>query len=266
MIETFTFSNHPDVNSPRRLMNYVLIWCSEGSATVVVDEKELTVKRGEVLTITSGQVHYFKGSDKAEGVILEFSLDFFCKDDSDIELIFHNGLFCHFAMNEVIPVKDHELMGKQLLLIGEEQQQQPYQYLISIQSRIKLILISINRAKVERGDEIWKPDALFLKFLELVRANFEHNYTLAQMATMLGTTEAKLNEQSKLHTGRTAQSVIYGLIASEAKRLLTYQNLSVKEVAYSLGFNDPFYFSNFFKKHTLVSPKSYQSKYALLQV
>jgi AraC-like DNA-binding protein len=44
---------------------------------------------------------------------------------------------------------------------------------------------------------------------------------------------------------------------------LTYQNLTVKEVAYQLGFNDPFYFSNFFKKHTNHSPKSYQAKYAL---
>jgi AraC family transcriptional regulator, transcriptional activator of pobA len=37
----------------------------------------------------------------------------------------------------------------------------------------------------------------------------------------------------------------------------------VKEVAYQLGFNDPFYFSNFFKKHTRLSPQSYQRKYAL---
>jgi AraC family transcriptional regulator, transcriptional activator of pobA len=104
---------------------------------------------------------------------------------------------------------------------------------------------------------------LFLKFLETVRPNFEHNYSLSQFAKILGTTEAKLNEQSKLHTGRTAQNVIYGLITSEAKRLLTYEDLSVKELAYQLGFNDPFYFSNFFKKHTNISPKSYQSKHAL---
>ena len=96
-----------------------------------------------------------------------------------------------------------------------------------------------------------------------MRANFDKNYSLADIARKLGTTEAKLNEQSKLHAGRTAQNVIYGLIASEAKRLLTYQNLTVKEVAYQLGFNDPFYFSNFFKKHTNHSPKSYQAKYAL---
>jgi AraC-like DNA-binding protein len=263
MISLYSFSEHPDIRQPRRLSIYVLIWCSRGSVTVIVDEKELVLKKREVLTITSGQIHYFTKTEKAEGIILEFPLAFFCKDDNDVELIFHNGLFCHFAQNEVIPVGHHEAVEEQLRLMGEELAQKPYQYLLSIHSRIKLLLIAINRAKVERGDEIWKPDALFLKFLELVRANFEHNYSLARLAAMLGTTEAKLNEQSKLHTGKTAQNVIYGLIASEAKRLLTYQALSVKEVAYKLGFNDPFYFSNFFKKHTRQSPKAYQSKYAL---
>lgn len=263
MIDIFSFSGYPDISKPRRLVKYVLIWCSQGTATVIVDEKELTLKKHEVLTITSGQVHFFKKLNKAEGFILEFTLPFFCKDDNDIELIFHNGLFCHFDMNEVIPVQHYQAVETQLALIGEELKQEPYQHLVSIHARIKLILVAINRAKVERGDEIWKPDALFLKFLELVRSSFESNYSLAQFAGMLGTTEAKLNEQSKLHAGKTAQNVIYGLIASEAKRLLAYQSLTVKEVAYKLGFNDPFYFSNFFKKHTQLSPKSYQTKYAL---
>ena len=263
MIDIKTFIEYPDIGKPRRLRKYILIWCSKGDATVVVDEKELKLKKNNVLTITSGQIHYFKNFTKADGFILEFTLDFFCKNDNDIELIFHNGLFCHFSLNEVIEIPNYEIIQAQLELINKELQSKPYQYLISTHSRIELILVEINRAKVERGDEIWKPDALFLKFLEMVRANFEHNYSLAHYAEMLGTTEAKLNEQSKLHTGRTAQNVIYGLIASEAKRLLTYQKLSVKEVAYQLGFNDPFYFSNFFKKHTNYSPKSYQAQYAL---
>jgi AraC-like DNA-binding protein len=263
MITIRTFEAYPDLNKPKRIMKYVLVWCSAGSALVVVDEKELTLQKNQVLTITSGQIHYFKSISKASGIILEFTLDFFCKSDHDIELIFHNGLFCHFAMNEVIPVKNYVVIEKQLQLVKEELTQQPYQYLISIHSRIELLLVEINRAKVSRGDEIWKPGALFLRFLELVRSSYQYNYTLNQYAEKLNTTAAKLNEQAKLHAGKTAQNVIYGLIISEAKRLLTYEDISVKEVAYSLGFNDPFYFSNFFKKHTNISPKSYQEKYAL---
>ncbi|MBO9619173.1 MAG: helix-turn-helix domain-containing protein [Niabella sp.] len=262
MVEIKTFDILPDTGKPRRIMKYVLVLCTSGQIHMVVDEKEFSLTKGDVITITSGQVHQFNKTKKASAFILEFTLDFFSKDDKDIELIFHNGLFCHFAMNEVISV-DATVVEEQLKNIQKELDEQPYQYLISIHSRIELILVAINRAKVKRGDEIWKPEALFLKFLEAVRANFEHNYPLSTFARLLNTTEAKLNEQAKLHAGKTAQHVIYGLIASEAKRLLTYENLSVKEVAYKLGFNDPFYFSNFFKKHTKLSPKQYKEQYSL---
>jgi AraC family transcriptional activator of pobA len=243
-------------------MKYILVYCSSGKIQMIVDEKKINLNTGDVLTITSGQIHTIKSITRATGYILEFALDFFCKDDKDIELIFHNGLFCHFAMNEIIPV-DKNVIENHLNLIQEELLQQPYQYLISIHSRIELILVAINRAKVTRGDEIWKPDALFFKFLEAVRNNFEHNYPVNHYAKIVGTTVLKLNELAKLHTGKTAQNVIYGLISSEAKRLLTYENLSVKEVAFKLGFNDPFYFSNFFKKQTTFSPKSYKDTYTL---
>lgn len=262
MVEIKTLENFTNLDKPRRIMKYVLVYCASGGLSMTIDEKKIKLAGGQVVTITSGQIHCINKSSKAKAVILEFTLDFFCKDDKDIELIFHNGLFCHFAMNEVIVV-DKSIIEPQLNLVQEELKEQPYQYLISVHSRIELILVEINRAKVKRGDEIWKPDAMFLKFLEAVRDNFEHNYPLSQFAKMLGTTELKLNELAKLHTGKTAQNVIYGLVASEAKRLLTYGDSSVKEVAYQLGFNDPFYFSNFFKKQTKLSPRLYKEKFAV---
>ncbi|MBI3138306.1 MAG: helix-turn-helix domain-containing protein [Sphingobacteriales bacterium] len=262
MIGIKNLENLTDFHTPQRIMKYVLVYCSSGSIRMLVDEKEFSIGAGQVITITSGQVHCITNSKKAKGYVLEFTLDFFCKDDKDIELIFHNGLFCHFAMNEVIAV-DKEILAAQLSLIQQELKEQPYQYLISIHSRIELILVTINRAKVKRGDEIWKPDALFLKFLEAVRDNFKHNYTVAWFARTLGTTELKLNELAKLHAGKTAQLVIHGLVTSEAKRLLIYGEYTVKEVACQLGFNDPFYFSNFFKKQTKLSPRQYKERFPI---
>jgi len=259
MIEINTLETGASLDKPRRIMKYVLVYCHSGDLNMMIDGKKIKLAGGQVVTITSGQIHSINKSPKAKAHILEFTLDFFCKNDNDIELIFHNGLFCHFAMNEVIAV-NKSIIENQLKIIREELEGKPYQYVISVHSRIELILVEINRAKVKRGDEIWKPDALFLKFLEAVRNNFEQNYQLSQFANMLGTTEIKLNELAKLHAGKTAQNVIHGLVASEAKRLLTYGDLSVKEVAYRLGFNDPFYFSNFFKKQTKLSPKVYKEK------
>lgn len=260
MISIKTFDQATDLQNPRRVLKYVFVFCTSGSTTISVDENEFILTQNSVITITSGQIHYFKDIQNATGYVLEFTYNFFCKDDTDMELIFHNGLFCHFAMNEMIKVDNSEIIIKELQEISKELTETPYQYLISIHSRIELILIEINRTKINRGDEIYKPDALFLHFLETVLQNFEKNLSVNKIASLIGTTEAKLNELSKLHTNKTAQNVVFGLIISEAKRLFNYEKLSVKEVAYALGFNDPFYFSNFFKKHTNISPKSYKEK------
>ena len=119
MIEITTLENISELNKPRRIMKYVLVYCMSGKVVMVADNKELSLAAGKVLTITSGQFHYIKKIMKATGFMLEFTLDFFCKDDKDIELIFHNGLFCHFAMNEVIAV-DKTIVEEQLNCIEQE--------------------------------------------------------------------------------------------------------------------------------------------------
>lgn len=260
MVELFPLENHTALCSPRRVLRYVLVWCASGEAFLQIDENQYVVRANEVVTITSGQVHFLQKSAQHSGWVLEFSFDFFCKDDTDIELIFHNGLFCHFAQNEVIPMPDHHMIASLFARIKAEIEQKDWQYGIAVHAQIELLLVAINRSKIARGDEIWKPDALFLRFLEAVRANFRYSLPLAFFAEKLNATESKLTELAKRFTGKTAQQVIVGLTVSEAKRLLAYESLSVKEVAASLGFDDPFYFSHFFKKQAGVSPKEYREK------
>lgn len=262
MIELGNLEKMPELLKPRRIMKYLIVWCSSGSVTIEVDESEFDLKSNEIITITSGQIHCILKTKNTEGLVLQFTYDFFCKDDNDIELIFHNSLFCHFAMNEVISLPDNKV-EMELKKIGVELRNRPFQFLMAVHSRLKLILIEINRAKLSTGAEVYKPDALFLKFLERVKEQFHQKLSVRQIANSLGTTESKLNELSKLHTGKTAQNVIYGLVASEAKRLFAYEKLSVKEVAYKLGFSDPFYFSTFFKKQTMYSPKAYKERFAV---
>lgn len=244
---------------PQRIKKYVLVWCASGSVSMVVDENEFLLQANNVITITSGQYHYYKETENAEGYVLTFSYDFFCKDDNSIELVFHNSLFCHFDLNEVIPVDLSALLGQlEIELINKD-----YQHLIYAHSLVEALLVTINRSKIASGGEIWKPEALFLKFLDTIRANFKDPFTLAEIAEKLGITASKLNEVSKKHTGKTAQNVMHGLLVSEAKRLFIYEKLSVKEVAYTLGFKDPFYFSAFFKKQDGQSPKGYREKHML---
>ena len=57
--------------------------------TLVVDENEFLLSPNTVITITSGQFYCVKEAQAAMGLVLELTFDFFCKNDQDLELIFH---------------------------------------------------------------------------------------------------------------------------------------------------------------------------------
>ena len=77
MIALYPLENYPAIQAPRRIMKYVLIYCAAGKLTMTVDEKDFALAVGEVITITSGQVHHVNKPYKAKGFVLEFTLDFF---------------------------------------------------------------------------------------------------------------------------------------------------------------------------------------------
>lgn len=67
-----------------------------------------------------------------------------------------------------------------------------------------------------------------------------------------------LNRAVKEVTGKSTTSHITERIITEAKALLQHTDWSVSEIAYSLGFEYPTYFNNFFKKQTGTNPKSFR--------
>jgi AraC-like DNA-binding protein len=68
-----------------------------------------------------------------------------------------------------------------------------------------------------------------------------------------------LNKVLKEHTGRTTTEIISGRLVQEAKILLKQTNWNVSEIAYCLGFEEVAHFSNFFRKHTSLSPVAFRS-------
>lgn len=67
-----------------------------------------------------------------------------------------------------------------------------------------------------------------------------------------------LNKAVKETTGKSTTTHITERIAREAKALLQHTNWNVAEIAYSLGFDYPTYFNNFFKKLTGSNPSAFR--------
>ncbi|MFO7258114.1 MAG: helix-turn-helix domain-containing protein [Bacteroidota bacterium] len=67
-----------------------------------------------------------------------------------------------------------------------------------------------------------------------------------------------LNKVLKETTGKTTTEIIASRINQEAKILLRQTTWNISEIAYSLGFEEVAHFSNFFKKHSKVSPAAFR--------
>jgi AraC family transcriptional regulator, transcriptional activator of pobA len=80
-----------------------------------------------------------------------------------------------------------------------------------------------------------------------------------EFAKALGIHTNHLNKVLKETTGRSTTEIINGRIAEEAKILLKQTQWNVSEISYSLGFDEVAHFSNFFKKHTALSPLKYRN-------
>ncbi|MBT1689903.1 helix-turn-helix domain-containing protein [Dawidia soli] len=68
-----------------------------------------------------------------------------------------------------------------------------------------------------------------------------------------------LNRAIKETTGRTTTEHILERLAVEACALLKHTDWNISEISYSLGFEEPAHFNNFFKKHFATTPTAYRA-------
>ncbi|MBI5472461.1 MAG: helix-turn-helix transcriptional regulator [Ignavibacteriae bacterium] len=84
--------------------------------------------------------------------------------------------------------------------------------------------------------------------------------TVNALASQLNLSPKYLSDLLKQETGKTALELIHLYVIAEAKNLLVAGDRSISEIAYSLGFENPPYFSRLFRKEVGMSPKEYNNQ------
>jgi len=109
--------------------------------------------------------------------------------------------------------------------------------------------------------DLSRPGQLTRDFKQLLKQNMKREKSPSTYAALLNISEGYLNEVVTRTTGFTAGYWIRYYILLEAKRLLAYTEMDVKEIADSLGYENYPYFSRLFKKSAGMTPLAFRSKY-----
>ena len=99
------------------------------------------------------------------------------------------------------------------------------------------------------------------KFRNLVKADFRTLKRPSEYAEKLNISVAHLNDVVKRVTGHSVSQLIQKELLNEAQRLLYYSEMTVKEISYQLGYQDPKYFIRLFTKKAGRSPGDYRKTY-----
>lgn len=86
---------------------------------------------------------------------------------------------------------------------------------------------------------------------------------IKQIADKLLVSKRYLSDTLKKETGKTSTEHLQLYLIDEAKNILLNPNKTISEVAYTLGFEYPPYFSRLFKKKEGISPTEYREKYKM---
>lgn len=101
---------------------------------------------------------------------------------------------------------------------------------------------------------------LHRRFEALVEAHFTEHWPVARYAERLAVSPTHLSRVLRAATGQPASAIILERIIREARRNLAYSNLSIAQIAYALGYDDPAHFSKLFRRATGLSPRAFRKQ------
>jgi len=101
---------------------------------------------------------------------------------------------------------------------------------------------------------------LVREFNFLVEKHFKSKHAVSEYAELMFKSPKTLSNLFSKLGAKTPLQYIRERIMLEARRLLTYTDMSVKEVAYEIGYDDIPTFSRFFKKNEGLSPTDFKEK------
>ncbi|RZJ23636.1 MAG: helix-turn-helix domain-containing protein [Acinetobacter sp.] len=265
MLETIDSSNKKtlfDIHGT----DMTIIWNIGESMTVDIDRLGFRLSKNQIMFLTD--YHKIDCVDVDSARLIRFNQPFFCPVNHDNE-VGSKGLLFFGAMElPIVDILPDELKKFETLweIFSTEMQDKDSLQMDMLQALLKrmLILSARNLKKSSRFKALQKSQFdIIREFSFLVEGNFAKHHDVAFYADKLNKSPKTLSNLFALASARPPLEIIHERIMLHARRQLNFTRLSVKEISYSLGFEDVQSFSRFFKNREGISPMIYREKTGL---
>jgi len=253
------------LTSPHRTSFYHVLWYQDKSTNLMIDFEPIRVHSNSLLFLKKGIVQQFS-SVKAKGKVLLFTEEFVARHSEAFTFLKSTILF-----NDLLETAQLQLTAGDLTIprifesIKDEFAPDPDHFQPGILLNYLHILLQVSERMYRHGGFREIKKSADLDYTLLFRDELESHYKsvrqVSHYAELLNVTEKRLSAATNKVLGKTPKEIIDERVMLEGKRLLAHTWLSVKEIGYSLGFDEPTNFIKYFRKHSGKTPVEFREQF-----
>lgn len=245
------------IDKPHKHDFFVIILFDKASGMHNIDSKDYPIDDKEIHILFPGQMHKWQINDGTIGYQLMTERSFFEQFAPYFRFSFTN-----YQNHPVIKLSDEafsKLMYEFNAIKEELKSENSLVHLINARAAVIAAIVSKEAEQVFTEFKVYQSNPRLAKFNMLIDEFYKEEKSVVFYAEKLHISANYLNILCKKHLKVSATQLIQQRIIIEAKRLLKSGDLSIKEIAFDLGFTDHAYFSNFFKAQTNITPSEFRN-------
>ena len=259
-------SKKDGMSIPHRAQFNQIIWVEKGNGNHFIDFNSIRIEDNTIIFIPNNSVNIFDKDGTYEGKAILFTDNFFCKNSDDVRFLQTSMLFSN--LYNTAKIKVNPQMSELKIIMNsmetESLRNPDYSQYSILHNMLHVFLLQAERELRKQGFQEHKqcPYLDFLvSFKERLEDNFHNEKSVNKYAADLNITEKKLHKTTTLILDKSPKQVIDERVLLEAKRLLVHSSESVKEIGYTLGYEEPTNFIKYFRKHIGSTPSEFREQF-----
>lgn len=253
-----------DFEQPHSHEYFEIIWLQNGEGIHYLDMLPHPYIGPVLFVVAPGQIHSIQQQTLSDGYVVRFFPSIFQHEEDFYRYVLDSCIFdtktsCPIVM---LPNDINQRIEQLFVQMIEEFYREEDDVANVISSYIEILAVQIHRAKRRSMDPTLITNnpqySLFRQFKMAVEQHYKTEHSVQSYAELLHTQTRTLNTVAQKYGNKSASETIQERIVLEAQRSLHHESKSVKEIGFSLGFDDPAYFTRFFKKHTGTTPQDFK--------
>ncbi|MDR6844877.1 helix-turn-helix domain-containing protein [Flavobacterium granuli] len=256
-----------DENTLVKIDEHIKVLFLPKQSKIQVDFQEFQIETDSLLFLNPKVIIKPNETEFGGELLLHFNKDFYCIQIHDQEVACDGILYNNVFEIPFIQLNENQSTDIQNIIreIQSEMKDEDSNTEEMLRILLKLIILKSTRIWKQQhllAENDQQSDVQFLrKFSKLVEQHYKTHHTVADYAEMLFLTPKNLSKKIGLLSKDTPNDIIKNRIILESKRLLAHTAMTVKEIAFSLNYEDDAYFIRFFTKNTGISPLSFRKQF-----